>query len=320
MVSDTAPRIGRRQTWGAFGLLLVYVVLAPPVFLLGPLAALLLLSRPRTLREWSWIAAAFALAAGTWTVHPAGGAGGDLIGHAVQLGGVVFTVGFVAALLVHPPTRHPVGHALIGVAVATGFLVLLALRVGVHLPEALAALTDMVLAPLAGWNSGGSPEWGPLLQRWREQAPSYARLYPASLGLWAMGGGALAWRWYHRLAAHPLGDAPPPFRSFRFNDHLIWIALGALGTLLLAPGDSLGFWAASLLVLWTGLYVVRGLAVVSAAVHHLPLFPRAALFLSGLLLLPFALGGLAAIGVADTWIDVRAKLAAMRAPHRENDQ
>ncbi len=39
-------------------LLLGYLVLFPPLFVLGPLAGLLAASRPTTLREWAWIGAA----------------------------------------------------------------------------------------------------------------------------------------------------------------------------------------------------------------------------------------------------------------------
>ena len=35
-----------------------YLLVAPPMFVFGPLVGLLLLSRPATLREWVWVAAA----------------------------------------------------------------------------------------------------------------------------------------------------------------------------------------------------------------------------------------------------------------------
>ena len=46
------------MTWRAILLLGAYVVLFPPLFVLGPLAGLLVASRPRTLREGAWIGAA----------------------------------------------------------------------------------------------------------------------------------------------------------------------------------------------------------------------------------------------------------------------
>jgi hypothetical protein len=40
-----------------------YLLVAPPMFVFGPLAGLLLLSRPATLREWVWLTIA-----GVWSV------------------------------------------------------------------------------------------------------------------------------------------------------------------------------------------------------------------------------------------------------------
>ncbi|HET7470637.1 MAG TPA: hypothetical protein VFJ81_13225, partial [Gemmatimonadales bacterium] len=39
-----------------------FLLLAPPVFVFGPLAGLLLVSRPGTVREWLWL-----LAGGAWS-------------------------------------------------------------------------------------------------------------------------------------------------------------------------------------------------------------------------------------------------------------
>ena len=41
--------------WGPALLLAGYLLVVPPAFVLGPLAGLLLLCRPRTAREWIWI-------------------------------------------------------------------------------------------------------------------------------------------------------------------------------------------------------------------------------------------------------------------------
>src|SRR4051812_17128713 len=58
-----SPRARSRATWGATAVLIGYLLFAPPVLLLGPLAGLLLLSRPARPREWLWLFGSVA-----WTV------------------------------------------------------------------------------------------------------------------------------------------------------------------------------------------------------------------------------------------------------------
>ncbi|HEU4828405.1 MAG TPA: hypothetical protein VFT04_04345, partial [Gemmatimonadales bacterium] len=52
-----------RRSWGLVGLLAGFILLVPPVFVLGPLAGMLLVSRPASGREWFWLAASGALLA-----------------------------------------------------------------------------------------------------------------------------------------------------------------------------------------------------------------------------------------------------------------
>ncbi|MGH7525324.1 MAG: hypothetical protein ACREMX_01315, partial [Gemmatimonadales bacterium] len=64
-----------------------------------------------------------------------------------------------------------------------------------------------------------------------------------------------------------------------------------------------------LLLLWSVLYATRGLAVFSAGSARVPGAMIAVLTLVAMLLLPFVLGGLTLLGLADTWLDFRRRLA-----------
>ncbi|MGH7532404.1 MAG: DUF2232 domain-containing protein, partial [Gemmatimonadales bacterium] len=122
----------------------------------------------------------------------------------------------------------------------------------------------------------------------------------------------LAWRWYHRIAAAPLGVPPRPFAEFRFSDHLVWILVAAFATVL---AQSSGFLAASVgpanvLLVMSVLYAARGLAVMWPALRKLPGITRAALAVMAVILLVFVVAGLFGIGLADTWVDFRRRKAA----------
>lgn len=141
-----------------------------------------------------------------------------------------------------------------------------------------------------------------------ELAPQVARVMPALIGLVALVGFALAAIWQHRIARTPAGRAPAPFRELRFNDHLIWGAIFSLA-LMLAPlppdGRTL---AANLLVFWAGLYAVRGLAVLAAVLARASGVFKLVLAILAVVVNPVAFGVCLALGLADTWLDLRGRL------------
>ncbi len=132
------------------------------------------------------------------------------------------------------------------------------------------------------------------------------RYFPALLFLSAMIGAWLAWIWYYRVAHAPAGRPPRPFRDFTFNDHYIWavVVAGAVALLGRAPTMQLASYNA-LLVLFVW-YCARGLAIVLTMLHAAPLLLKATLFIIGLVVLPF---GCVALGLADTWLDFRRRMA-----------
>ena len=58
------------------------------------------------------------------------------------------------------------------------------------------------------------------------------------------------------------------------------------------------------------LYAARGLAVVGAGAGRLPRVTTAFVTVVALFLLPFVLGGLTLLGLADTWLDFRRRPAS----------
>lgn len=167
---------------------------------------------------------------------------------------------------------------------------------------------------------------GELVMRLGQSAPEGARaslldemsatvrtigsFYPALFSLAGLAGLRLAWAWHHRIAARPLGPAPAGFASFEFSDQLVWgWVVGLALCLLPLPG----LWKAvgtNLLMVWAFLYAARGLAVFSAGSKRVPGHVIATLTLIAMFLLPFVIGGLTLLGLADTWLDFRRRLAA----------
>jgi len=64
MGSSAAPDPGRRVSFGAAAVLAGFLLLAPPLYLLGPFALLSLFALPRSPRELFWLVVASAGAIG----------------------------------------------------------------------------------------------------------------------------------------------------------------------------------------------------------------------------------------------------------------
>jgi hypothetical protein len=140
-------------------------------------------------------------------------------------------------------------------------------------------------------------------------ADTVSFLYPALLALAAIAGVRLAWAWYHRIADRPVGAPPQPFSAFCFSDQLIWGWVIGLALVLVPEPASLRPAGANIVLVWTALYATRGLAVFVAGARRTPPSVLTALALVTLVLLPFVLCGLTVVGLADTWLDFRRRLA-----------
>jgi len=287
--------------------LIGYLLVAPPVLVFGPLAGLLLLSRPRSLREWLWL-----LATGIWSalwVYQAGG----LAGQFARAEAVLMTGSFLALTVWRPSAQF--SRALAATAIGGGALMLWMW----HFDVSWMAVREAVEQELWRYNrdfivrmgqvAPGMSQPG-ILDQMSATVRTIGLLYPALLALASMGGVTLAWVWHRRIARRPLGPAPAGFSAFEFSDQLVWGWVFGLA-LCLAPLPEVWSWVgANLLLVWAVLYAVRGLAVFAAGARRVPTLVIATLSLIAMLLLPFVVGGLTLLGLADTWLDFRRRLAA----------
>jgi uncharacterized protein YybS (DUF2232 family) len=155
------------------------------------------------------------------------------------------------------------------------------------------------------WRSAGAPP--EMVDQTAAVLHSLSQLYPGLLALAGITGLRLAWTWYHRLATRPLGPPPAPFRSFGFSDQLIWGWVAALGLTLLPVPEAWRLVGTNLLLLLGALYTARGLAVFLAQSGRVAPPVIGVLLLISMFLLPFVVGGLTLLGLADTWLDFRRR-------------
>jgi Predicted membrane protein (DUF2232) len=287
-------------------LLVAFILLAPPVFLFAPLAALLLLARPATWREWLWL-----LVGTIWTGFWLQAAGG-LAGQFARAAAVLVTGTYFALTVWRPSARFSRALAATGLA-AGAMLVWLW-----HLDVGWSELQHAVEQDLWSYNrqlimrlsqAGADTGTPGLLNQMSSMVRTIAAFYPALLALTGLAGLMLAWTWHRRIARRPLGPALPGFAAFAFNDQLVWGWVVGLGLCLLPLPDGGRALGSNLLLVWAVLYAARGLAVFRAGARRVPMPVIATLTLVAMFLLPFVVGGLTLLGLADTWLDFRRRLS-----------
>jgi hypothetical protein len=278
-----------------------YLLVAPPMFVFGPLVGLLLLSRPATLREWVWVAAAT-----SWSLLWLSEAGG-LSGQFVRAAAVLVSGSYLALTVWRPSnqlSRCLAATAGAGIALG-GWMIGLGVRWTELRQSIQLDLAEIDRLARAQWSGmSGATE---ALADLAGMADTLSLLYPGLLALAAIAGLRLAWSWYHRIAERPIGPAPAPFAAFSFNDQMVWgLVIGV--ALLLLPLPGVRVIGDNLVLVWAALYAVRGMAVFAAIAGRVPAPVLVALAAVTLLLLPFVLGGLTLLGLADTWLDFRRRL------------
>ena len=278
-----------------------YLLVAPPMFVFGPLVGLLLLSRPATLREWVWVAAAT-----SWSLLWLSEAGG-LSGQFVRAAAVLVSGSYLALTVWRPSNQlsrclAATGGA--GIALG-GWMIGLGVRWTELRQSIQLDLAEIDRLARAQWSGmSGATE---ALADLAGMADTLSLLYPGLLALAAIAGLRLAWSWYHRIAERPIGPAPAPFAAFSFNDQMVWgLVIGV--ALLLLPLPGVRVIGDNLVLVWAALYAVRGMAVFAAIAGRVPAPVLVALAAVTLLLLPFVVGGLTLLGLADTWLDFRRRL------------
>jgi predicted membrane protein DUF2232 len=300
---------GKRSSagWGATLVLVGYLLLAPPVLFFGPLAGLLLLSRPGTLREWLWL-----LVAATWTAIWLNQAGG-LAAQFARADAVLLTGTFLALTVWRPSGRF--SRALAATALAGVALAVWMSHLGVEWSEIRRAVEhdlwtyNRELITRLGEAASSSGAQG-LLDEMSSMVRTIGVFYPALLTIASLAGLRLAWSWHHRIARRPLGAPPPAFSAFEFSDQLVWGWVVGLGLCLLPLPEVWRAIGANLLMVWASLYAVRGLAIFTAGSKRVPGVVIATITVIAMFLLPFVVGGLTLLGLADTWLDFRRRLAA----------
>jgi len=306
MTSEAAPLApGRRTGIGTVVLMAAYLVVAPPLFLLGPLLLLLLLSRPRTRREWLWI-----LLTGMATLLVVGQRGAMGVVNSLLISAAAMAAGAYAVLTLGVRGWSASARVLGAVTLAGIGLVVWCALVGITVEVVDGMVRAELQRALDLMMERASAEQ-------RQAAGASADLltwvFPAVTALQAVAGLALAGSWYHEVAAVPIGERPGSFREFTFNDHLVWGAIFTLAAAVLAPPEPWARLVTNALVFWVGLYVARGLAVAVTAAARWPYPTRLLALVAAVLAFPFAAAGMVTVGLMDTWIDFRGRMASQTA-------
>jgi len=283
--------------------LVAFLLLAPPVFVFGPLAGLLLVSRPASAREWVWL-----LVGAAWSVLWLQQVGG--LGAQVARAGAVLLCGTFLALTLWRPSNS-VGRVLAATAGAGAALFAWMRQLGIGWSQLVTGVDhDLVTYQTVvrdQWRAAGASQ--ELIDQAAGAMHSATQLYPGLLALAGIAGVRLAWTWYHRVAVRPLGKPPAPFRAFGFSDHLVWGWVVALGLALLPVPQPWSLLGANLLLVRGVLYAARGVAVFLAQTGRIPAPLAGVLALVATFLLPFVVAGLTLLGLADTWLDFRRRLS-----------
>lgn len=333
-VAEASPPRPRR--WRGLLLALVLFLFAPaaqlrvlvPVeqtaLLLVPIIAVCALTTWIAGGKW-WIAAAWAILAAWFLLIPAGPAGMPY--DKMARGWALLIAGCFGLMSVwnaaSPFMTRAVGA--LGLAMGAGLLLALFSPGGMDRFQHSAA-AELVRRSNETIALTNTPEWRSMVARsslmkdatagvetqMAALTPFSAMMFPALLALESLIGMALGWAVYHRLSTEPAGPPLAPFREFRFNDQLIWgLAVG--GTLMLPaflPARNVGW---NLLLFFGALYFLRGVSVMlwmsrPQAMMLLGFMALILLFYPPLVLMLLALP--LAMGLSDTWLDWRRRLAA----------
>lgn len=288
-----------------------YVLFTWPVmtaFLFGPLAALVAVSRPQGRRAWLWLAALAAWLT-LWAAEP-GGLLEQVVRAAAALStgigilGLVYSSGSVSA------------RALRATALVVSGTVLLARVVGLGWRDVELAVVQQGMtaqqAALDLLTRGGKAPDPTTLEALRsigEGVRPMAPYFPGMLALLVFAGLCLAALLAPRIVGRGVVPVPGRFDDFRFSDHIVWLLILGLIGVLFAGESPLAGPAASLVAFGVGLYALRGSAVLATALRYAPRLFVVMLVVGALFLLPFAVGGVALLGLADIWLDFRRRMA-----------
>ncbi len=138
--------------------------------------------------------------------------------------------------------------------------------------------------------------------------------FPALLGLQSLAALGLVWWAFLRAGTgsgeeglwEPLGR----LRDFRFHDQLVWVAIAGLVLMLLPFGPLAARAGANVLVFMGALYALRGAAVFVFLAGRSPSIVSVIFgALAAIFLYPLVLTAALLVGLGDTWLDVRGRVA-----------
>ncbi len=297
-----------RATW----LVLAVVFLSPvnPFVLVGVPLALLLLAFCS--REIPAILLAAALLAFAFMGAPESGRTIWIAerGWALLLGGA-----FVIATLWRPRDRV-ISRSIYTLATVFGLLAVYAtLRpsllveldwwVAAELRNAAGRAYDMLSSISTASGQTWAERVGHTLYEW---ADVQASVYPAFLALASVA--ALEVGWYVVCRFWGARVTLGPLREFRFSDQLVWVLVLGLALLVLPVGEFAGRVGENATLFMGALYLVRGVAVLVwvAAATITSAWTAALWGLFVIVLYPVVAGAAVAIGLSDTWLDLRGRL------------
>lgn len=306
-MADVAAGRPRASVAATVGLLL-FLLLTPPVFTLAPLLGLLLLSGPSSFQEWCWIGASM-----LWLAVSVSASQG-VMEQTVMAGGTMAAGAFLVLVLRWP--RPFLDRALLALALAGATLTFWGWWLGIGWQDIQSSVLrqgwEMAreLAQATG-GSGTAALAGaiPLADAVAQGVGPMAAVFPSLMALCALAGLAMAWSWYRRITHDPLGGPLGSLPEFRFSDQLVWGMVAGIGLLVVPAGEAGRIAGQNLVLFFGGLYVVRGLAIARSWSRQAPGLLLGLMALSLLFILPVALGGLLSLGLADTWLDFRRRLA-----------
>ncbi len=305
------PSTGRVSV-GWLALVIIFLLVAPGILLLGPLAGLLLVARPVSRQAWVTIVLALAWC-GLWLAQV-----GDLPSQFLRAYGVALIGAWVILAPLRP--EQPLRQASLAIAVAGGVTLgwLYLLGHGWRDLESAAAralstilLTQARVAQALGGDAG--KQVSSALFDVAGQAREMARLLPAGLVLASLAGLGLAWRGHFPLALKPFAQEPRHFTAFTFDDQAVWLVVASLAILLVlgrvtTPGIELV--AMNVLAVMLCLYAFRGAAVFRAGTGRPSALGMALYSIVAIVMFAFVASGLTVLGLADTWVDFRRRFAA----------
>jgi hypothetical protein len=294
----------------------IFALLVPAPLFAFPLAALLLVSRPASRREFFIAVVAGGLSC-AWLLLP-----GGLPDQVVRAGLVMSTVAFVGlSRLEGVSFTH---RALVAIGLATAAVTVMFVAFGWSWDQLHWSVVSqrsyesrLAMAPLRA-NPSTAPMADGMEQLLEQSVMFEANNYAAFTALKLIAGLALATALYQRVAVRPNWPALGRFRDFRFSEHLGWAAAIPL-VIVLLPGLVRAKVAAFNLLLLTGtLYALRGLAVAAFAAGLAGTGPLAtALALTAaFFMLPVVIGVGIVLGVLDAGMDLRRRLTTPPAKTR----